>query len=87
MSEDGNSGVDSGSDHSVAFKVDGCGHPRVFSVPPKFCSAAIKLAALQIHLLGVKNPLLKSMEIKHVGQKSVVVHFCLVVYKLPNKIC
>jgi len=55
MAEDSNFGVDSGSEHSIAFKVDGCGHPRVLSVPPKFCSATIKLAALQIHLLGVKN--------------------------------
>ena len=55
MAEDGNLGVDSGSDHSVAFKVDGCGHSRVVTVPPKFCSATIKLAALQIHLLGVKQ--------------------------------
>jgi len=55
MAEDSNSGVDFGSEHSIAFKVDGCGHPRVISVPPKFCSATIKLAALEIHLLGVKN--------------------------------
>jgi len=55
MAEDNTSGVDFGSEHSIAFKVDGCGHPRVLSVPPKFCSATIKLAALQIHLLRVKN--------------------------------
>jgi len=56
MSEDSSAGVDMGSDHSVAFKLDGSGHPKVLSVPPKFCSATIKLAALQIHLLGVRNP-------------------------------
>jgi len=61
MAEDGSSGVDSGSDHSVAFKLDGCGHPKVNSVPPKFCSATIKLAALQIHLLGVKTPVVSEL--------------------------
>jgi len=55
MAEDSSSGVDSGSDHSVTFKLDGCGHPKVLGVPPKFCSATIKLTALQIHLLGVKT--------------------------------
>jgi len=55
MAEDSSSGVDSGSDHSMTFKLDGCGHPKVLSVPPKFCSATIKLAALQIHLLGVQT--------------------------------
>jgi len=55
LAEDASSGVDSGSEHSIAFKVDGCGHPKVVSVPAKFCSATIKLAALQIHILGVKR--------------------------------
>jgi len=53
--EDGSAGVDWGSEHSVAFKVDGCAHSRVVSVPPKFCSATIKLAALQINLLRVRH--------------------------------
>ena len=46
------SGIDMGSDHSVAYKVDGAGTGRT-SAPPKFCSSVIKLTALQMHSLGV----------------------------------
>lgn len=46
--------VDSGSDHSVAYKMDGGGCGTKIFVPPKFCSAVIKLTALQMHSLGVR---------------------------------
>jgi len=54
LSDDSNIAVDSGSDHSVAYKADGSGSGGKIFVPAKFCSAIIKLTALQMHSLGVR---------------------------------
>ena len=55
LSDDSTVAVDSGSDHSVAYKVDGTGGFAIkLFVPAKFNSAVIKLTALQMHSLGVR---------------------------------
>jgi hypothetical protein len=53
LSDDSNVAVDSGSDHSVAYRMDGGGCGMKIFVPAKFCSAVIKVTALQMHSLGV----------------------------------